>query len=200
MEGPPDPRERIASLCTSMRRLAAYDRSASSCLTGPAGDLEPSTRATSSSAGLQEVAHAAAATPACASGSSRRIPRSTRLVSFVNSIAEALALLDEAGLADVGPDGRHLQPLPTSRPIALAAVASRRHGLACRRRAAGAGPHGSSPPGRRRYALGRARRRPPCSRLGRLPRRRDLLDARRASGHCLAAEAARRAFAAASQL
>ena len=42
MEGPPDPRERIAALCTSMRRLAAYEPECVLVLTGPASqDLAP---------------------------------------------------------------------------------------------------------------------------------------------------------------
>jgi len=40
MEGPADLRERIDTLCTSMRRLAAYEPESVLCLTGPMGDFE----------------------------------------------------------------------------------------------------------------------------------------------------------------
>ena len=36
MEGPPDPGDRVAALCSSMRRLAAYEPESALVITGPA--------------------------------------------------------------------------------------------------------------------------------------------------------------------
>ena len=66
--------------------------------------------------------------PACDSASSRSTRRSTDTVSFVNSIADAVALLDEAGLDEVGimADTYNLWE---ETPAHLAAVAHRVTGL-----------------------------------------------------------------------
>ena len=40
MEGPSDLRERVAALCASMRRLAAYEPESVLVITGPLGDLD----------------------------------------------------------------------------------------------------------------------------------------------------------------
>jgi len=124
MEGPPNPRERIDALCSSMRRLAAYEPESVLVITGPLAD------ATSRGLvidGLQEIA--AAATEAGVRLGLEPIHASQRdTVSFVNSIAEAIALLDEAGLDEVGimADTYNLWEEP---PEALAAVARRVTGL-----------------------------------------------------------------------
>ena len=103
-------------------------------------------------------------------------------VSFVNSIADALALLDEAGPRRTSGLMADTYNLWHERPETLARRRRARHGSARRRRAGRARPHRSRAPGRGRNALGRARRRASRRRLGRLSRRRDLLDAGRLLG------------------
>ncbi len=124
MEGPPDPRKRIDSLCASMHRLAVYEPECVLVLTGPATDASSRDVVM---AGLQEVAHAALAA-GVRLGLEPSHPAQHESVSFVNSIAEALALLDEAGLDDVGlmADTYNLAHEPPDR---LAAVAERVTGL-----------------------------------------------------------------------
>ena len=179
MEGPPDPRERIAALCASMRRLAAYEPESVLCLTG----RRRSRRRARVKLVIDRPARGRrrrCREPVCASGSSRA-SRAARVSLVRQPIAEALELLDEAGLDDVGlmADTYNLWHEP---PDALAAIADRVTGF-------------TSPTSRAsraaRIACSRARAeraRPSTSRalgrsgLGRLPRRRDLLDARRASG------------------
>jgi sugar phosphate isomerase/epimerase len=127
MEGPHDSRERVDALCTSVRRLAAYEPECVLCLTGPVGDLERSRARETVVVGLQNVATAARES-GVRLGLEPATPRQRNTVSFVNSIADALVLLDEAGLDDVGimADTYNLWH---ERPDALAAVASRVTGL-----------------------------------------------------------------------
>ena len=101
MEGPPEAEERIAALCASMKRLARYEPESVLCLTGPAGDLEPERARRLVVEGLREIA-AAAREAGVHLGLEPAAPRQRETVSFVNSVADALALLDEAGLEDVG--------------------------------------------------------------------------------------------------
>ena len=101
MEGPPDPRERIDALCTSVGRLAAYEPECVLCLTGPRGDLEPGRARAVVLDGLREIA-AAARAAGVRLGLEPATPRQRETVSFVNTLDDALALLDEAGLDDVG--------------------------------------------------------------------------------------------------
>lgn len=101
MEGPPDPAERLDALCASVERLAAYAPECVLCLTGPSGARPESTAEQIVVEGLQRAAEEA-----------RRIDvplafepihASQRdIVSFVNSIEDAISLLSEAGLDDVG--------------------------------------------------------------------------------------------------
>jgi sugar phosphate isomerase/epimerase len=124
MEGPADPRERVGALCASMRRLAAYAPECVLVLTGPAVDSASRDLVIS---GLQEVAKAAAVA-GVRLGLEPSHPAQHGSVSFVNGIADALALLDEVGLDDVGlmADTYNLWHEP---PQALAAVAGRVTGL-----------------------------------------------------------------------
>jgi sugar phosphate isomerase/epimerase len=101
MEGPPDPEERIAALCASVRRLAAYEPASVLCLTGPAGDLEPSEARRLVVEGLHEIA-LAAGDAGVRFGLEPAHPAQHDTVSFVNTVADALALLAEAGLEEVG--------------------------------------------------------------------------------------------------
>lgn len=127
MEGPPDPAERIEALCASVRRLAAYDPECVLCLTGPAGDLEPGRAREIVVAGLQETA-AAAREVGVRFGLEPAHPAQYETVSFVNTIADALALLDDAGLPEVGVMADTYN-LWHERPEALAEAASRVTGL-----------------------------------------------------------------------
>ncbi len=101
MEEPSDPAERVASLCASVRRLAAYEPECVVCLTGAVGDLEPARARDVVVEGLREVAVAARAA-GVRLGLEPATPRQHDSVSFVNAVADAVALLGEAGLDDVG--------------------------------------------------------------------------------------------------
>jgi sugar phosphate isomerase/epimerase len=124
MEGPPDPRERIAALCESMRRFAAYGPESVVVITGPLDDAGSRDLVID---GLREIA-AAAAHAGVRLGLEPIHPSQRETVSFVSSIADALALLDEADLADVGimADTYNLWEEDSD---ALAAVARRVTGL-----------------------------------------------------------------------
>jgi sugar phosphate isomerase/epimerase len=101
MEGPPDPEERIEALCHSVQRLAAYSPESILCLTGPQGPRsEPEAREIVIE-GLRRVA-AVARAEGVPLGLEPIHPSQRQSTSFVNSIADALALLDEAGLPEVG--------------------------------------------------------------------------------------------------
>jgi len=127
MEKPSDPSERVAALVASAKRLAAYEPECVVCLTGAAGDFEPSRARALVVDGLREVA-AAAEEAGVRLGLEPATPRQRDSVSFVNSVADAVALLEEPGLADVGimADTYNLWP---ERPEALVAVAERITGL-----------------------------------------------------------------------
>jgi sugar phosphate isomerase/epimerase len=127
MEGPPDPKERVAALCASVRRLAVYEPASVLCLTGPAGDHEPEHARGLVVEGLRQVA-AAAREAGVRFGLEPAHPAQHGTVSFVSSVADALALLDEAGLRDVGimADTYNLWH---EEPRALARVAERVTGL-----------------------------------------------------------------------
>jgi sugar phosphate isomerase/epimerase len=118
MEGPPDLRERVGTLCASMRRLAAYEPESVLIITGPIDD--PASRHTVVD-GLREVA-AAADAAGVRLGLEPIHPSQRDTVSFVNSISDAVALLDEAGLDGVGimADTYNLWD---ETPAALAAIA-----------------------------------------------------------------------------
>ncbi|CAN5747706.1 hypothetical protein BH20ACT14_BH20ACT14_09970 [soil metagenome] len=127
MEGPPSTNERIATLCASMRRLAAYEPESVLCLTGPVGDLESAEARKLVVAGLREIA-AAARESGVRFGLEPAHPGQHETVSFVNTIADVLALLAEAALDDVGimVDTYNLWH---ERPEAVAAMANRVTGL-----------------------------------------------------------------------
>lgn len=127
MEGPPDPAERIAALRASVTRLAAYDPESVLCLTGPVGALDAAEARELVVAGLREIA-AAAREAGVRFGLEPAHPSQHETVSFVNTIADALALLEEAGLDDVGimVDTYNLWH---ERPEAIAAIADRVTGL-----------------------------------------------------------------------
>lgn len=124
MEGPSDPRERVDALCTSMRRLAEYEPESVLVITGPLADATSGQLVID---GLRKVAVAAhdAGVPL---GLEPIHSWQNDTVSFVNSIADALALLEEAGLDDIGimVDTYNLWE---EEPHALTAIADRVTGL-----------------------------------------------------------------------
>lgn len=101
MEGPQDVGERVAALCATVRRLAPYEPASVLALTGPIGDLDPERARRLVVEGLREVA-AAAREAGVRFGLEPATPRQRETVSFVNHVQDALELLDEAGLPDVG--------------------------------------------------------------------------------------------------
>jgi sugar phosphate isomerase/epimerase len=127
MDEPREPAERIDALRVSVRRLAAYEPECVVCLTGAVGDLEPARAREVVVEGLRKVAETARES-GVRLGLEPATPRQRDSVSFVNGIADAVALLDEAGLGDVGimADTYNLWHEP---PEALAAVTDRVTGL-----------------------------------------------------------------------
>jgi sugar phosphate isomerase/epimerase len=101
MEGPADSEERIESICASVRRLAAYEPESVLCLTGPTGELDADQARVIVIDGLRRIA-AAARESGVRLGLEPIHPGQRDTVSFVNSIVGAIALLDDAGLDDVG--------------------------------------------------------------------------------------------------
>ena len=95
--GPEDVEERIESMCGSMHRLARFEPDSVLCLTGPGGEDDRGTIVD----GLRRVA--AAAEDAGVRLGLEPIHASQRdALSVVTTIPEALALLEEAGLPQVG--------------------------------------------------------------------------------------------------
>ena len=124
MEGPPEASERIEALCASVLRLARYEPECVLVLTGPAVDARSRGVVVS---GLRELA-AAAVDAGVRLGLEPAHPAQHDSVSFVNSIADALSLLEEAGLDGVGVMADTYN-LWHEQPEALAAVADRVTGL-----------------------------------------------------------------------
>jgi sugar phosphate isomerase/epimerase len=101
MEGPPDPAERIEALCASMGRLAAYRPASVLCLTGPIGDRDPGEAYGIVLEGMKRIAAAARAAEVRL-GLEPTHESESHESSFLSTIGEAIELLDEAGLDDVG--------------------------------------------------------------------------------------------------
>jgi sugar phosphate isomerase/epimerase len=127
MEGPSDPAERIESLCASVRRLAGYGPESILCLTGPQGPRSEAEAREIVIEGLRRVAAVAAAENVPLGLEPTHLSQ-RRSTSFVNSIADAIALLDEAGLPDVGIMADTYN-LADEDPAALADVVDRITGL-----------------------------------------------------------------------
>ena len=101
MEGPADPDERTAAICASVRRLARYDPECVLCLSGPLGGRTADEGRTIVLEGLRRAA--AAAREAGVRLAFEPInPSQYDSAGFVGSLADALAILDEAGPEDVG--------------------------------------------------------------------------------------------------
>jgi len=114
IEGPSDVAERVESICRSVRRLAAYEPESVLCLTGAAGERDEAEARQLVVAGLQRIS--AAADAAGVRLGLEPIHASQRdALSLVTSVPEALELLDEAGLPQVGVmlDLYHVWDTPT---------------------------------------------------------------------------------------
>jgi sugar phosphate isomerase/epimerase len=101
MEGPADPAERVEALCASMARLARFEPASVLCLTGPTGDRSEAEARALVIDGLRQVAAAARAAGVRLGLEPTHLSESGE-TSFLSSIGDAIALLDEAGLGDVG--------------------------------------------------------------------------------------------------
>jgi len=101
LEGPPDPEERIEAMCTSIRRLAAYEPECVLCNSGPLGGRPQGDGMAIVVEGLQRAA-AAARDVGVALAFEPIHHSQLETTSFVNSILDALDVLDEARLDDVG--------------------------------------------------------------------------------------------------
>lgn len=101
IEGPVEVEERIVSICASMARFARYEPESVLCLTGPAGELGDVEARRVVVDGLRRIA--AAADEAGVRLGLEPIHASQRDdLTFVTSISETLALLEEADLPQVG--------------------------------------------------------------------------------------------------
>ena len=101
MEGPPDPEERIEAICESVRRLSAYDPACVLCLSGPLSGRPQAEGKAILVDGLRRAATAAREAGVLL-GFEPIHPAQRDTAGFVCSLPAALALLDEAGLDDVG--------------------------------------------------------------------------------------------------
>jgi sugar phosphate isomerase/epimerase len=101
MEGPSDPGERIEAICDSLRRFSAYEPACAVCLSGPLGGRSEDEGRAIVVDGLRRAA-AAAREAGVVLGFEPIHPAQRDTAGFVCSLADALALLDEAGLDDVG--------------------------------------------------------------------------------------------------
>jgi sugar phosphate isomerase/epimerase len=101
MEGPPDPPERVEAICASIRRLAAYDPECVLVLSGPLGGRSEAEGRAIVIDGLARAASAAREV-GVRLGLEPIHPAQRDSAGFGTSLADALALLDEAGLDDVG--------------------------------------------------------------------------------------------------
>ena len=101
MEGPSDVEERVGSICASVRRFAAYEPECVLCLTGPAGCRSAEQARAVTVSGLQRIA-AAALEEGVRLGLEPIHPAEQEQTSWLNTVAAAVDLLDEAGLDGVG--------------------------------------------------------------------------------------------------
>jgi sugar phosphate isomerase/epimerase len=101
LEGPSDPEERVEAICASIRRLAVYEPECVVVLSGPLGSL-PETEARAILVDGIGRAAAIARETGVRLGFEPIHSAQRESTAFVNSVADALAVLDEAGAPDVG--------------------------------------------------------------------------------------------------
>ena len=101
IEGPEDVGERVDALCAALHRFARYEPDCVLCLTGPAGGRDEAEARGLVIDGLRRLA--AAADSAGVRLALEPIHHSERdALTLITTIPETLALLEEAGLPDVG--------------------------------------------------------------------------------------------------
>ena len=127
LEGPAEPAERLAAICASIERLAAYDPDCVLVLTGPAGDRSDEEARAIVRDGLVRAA-AVARDVGVRLGFEPIHPDHRQHTGFVCSLADAVALLGEARLDDVGIMADTYN-LARETPADLAALAERLTGL-----------------------------------------------------------------------
>ena len=101
MEGPADPEERADAICASVGRLARYEPGCVLCLSGPLGGRTPEEGRTIVVEGLRRAAGAAREAGVRLAFEPIH-PSQHDSAGFICSLADALAVLDDAGLHDVG--------------------------------------------------------------------------------------------------
>jgi sugar phosphate isomerase/epimerase len=127
LEGPADPDERIVALCDSIPRLAAYHPECVLCLSGPLGGRSEAEGREVLATGLRRAA-SAAREAGVRLGFEPIHPTGRDVAGFVTSLAAALALLEEAGLDNVGIMADTYN-LAEEDPADLARIAERLTGL-----------------------------------------------------------------------
>jgi sugar phosphate isomerase/epimerase len=101
LPGPDDPQQRIASLCASAHRLAAFTPAAMLCFTGPAGDLDPDDARAIAVDGLRTLAREAdSAGVRLALEPFQR--EGIEDWSLIGTLTEAAELIDEVGSGSLG--------------------------------------------------------------------------------------------------
>ena len=101
MEGHADPAERVEAICASVRRLARYQPESVLCLSGPLGRRTAAEGRAVVVDGLRRAAEAARDVGVRLAFEPIH-PSQHDTAGFVCSLADALAVLEEAGLDDVG--------------------------------------------------------------------------------------------------
>jgi sugar phosphate isomerase/epimerase len=101
MEGPADPGERAEAICASVRRLARYAPECVLCLSGPLDGRSVDEGRAIVADGLRRAAAVAHETGVRLAFEPIH-PSQYDSAGFVGSLADALSLLDDAGLDDVG--------------------------------------------------------------------------------------------------
>jgi len=101
LPGPDDPAERVAALCASVRRLAAFSPSAIVCLTGPAGDRDPDDARALVVEGLREAAGEAELAGVRLALEPFQL-EGIEDWSLVNTVGDAAELIGEVGSDAVG--------------------------------------------------------------------------------------------------
>ena len=127
LEGPADPDERADAICASIRRLAPFRPESIVVLSGPLGALSEEEARARLLDGLTRAA-AVAREEGVRLGVEPIHPAQRDSTAFVNSVAEALAVLDEGGLDDVGVMADSYN-LAAEGPEAIVEVAGRITGL-----------------------------------------------------------------------
>jgi sugar phosphate isomerase/epimerase len=127
MEGPRDPKERIAKLCASMGRLAKYNPASVLVISGPIGNFALDKAREIVVEGLREIG-AAARSAGVRLGLEPIHPMQHDTTSFVNTIASAMGILKDANFEGLGimADTYNLW---NEKPADLAAIAKHVTGL-----------------------------------------------------------------------